>query len=71
MNVFLQLILLKLILFLPLLTILVASLVIMIIVVKTKKMSSLAKLGFVVIFSLISLLMVYGMIFVVVFGYNS
>lgn len=71
MDVFLQLILLKLILFLPLLTILVASLVIMIIVVKTKKMSSLAKLGFVVIFSLISLLMVYGMIFVVVFGYNS
>lgn len=71
MDGFLQLMLLKVIFFLPLLTILVASLVIMLIVIKTKKMSSLAKVGHVVIFGLISLLMVYGMIFVVIFGYNS
>lgn len=70
MDGFLQLMLLKVIFFLPLLTILVASLVIMLIVIKTKKMSSLAKVGLVVIFGLISLLMVYGMIFVVIFGYN-
>lgn len=71
MDGFLQLMLLKVIFFLPLLTILVASLAIMLIVIKTKKMSSLAKVGLVVIFGLISLLMVYGMIFVVIFGYNS
>ena len=71
MDGFLQLMLLKVIFFLPLLTILVASLVIMLIVIKTKKMSSLAKVGLAVIFGLISLLMVYGMIFVVIFGYNS
>lgn len=71
MDGFLQLMLLKVIFFLPLLTILVASLVIMLIVIKTKKMSPLAKFALVVIFGLISLLMVYGMIFVVVFGYNS
>lgn len=71
MDGFLQLILLKVIFFLPLLTILVASLAIMLIVIKTKKMSSLAKVGLVVIFGLISLLMVYGMIFVIIFGYNS
>lgn len=71
MDGFLQLMLIKVIFFLPLLTILVASLVIMLIVIKTKKMSPLAKFALVVIFGLISLLMVYGMIFVVVFGYNS
>lgn len=71
MDGFLQLMLLKVIFFLPLLTILVASLAIMLIVIKNKKMSSLAKIGLVVIFGLISLLMVYGMIFVVIFGYNS
>ncbi len=71
MDGFLQLMLIKVIFFLPLLTILVASLVIMLIVIKTKKMSPLAKFSLVVIFGLISLLMVYGMIFVVVFGYNS
>lgn len=71
MDGFLQLMLIKVIFFLPLLTILVASLVIMFIVIKTKKMSPLAKFALVVIFGLISLLMVYGMIFVVVFGYNS
>ena len=71
MDGFLQLMLLKVIFFLPLLTILVASLAIMLIVIKTKKMSSLAKVGLVVIFGLISLLMVYGMIFIVIFGYNS
>ena len=71
MDGFLQLMLLKVIFFLLLLTILVASLVIMLIVIKTKKMSPLAKFALVVIFGLISLLMVYGMIFVVVFGYNS
>lgn len=57
MDVFLQLMLLKVIFFLPLLTILVASLAIMLIAIKTKKMSSLAKVGLVVIFCLISLLM--------------
>ena len=71
MDGFLQLMLIKVIFFLPLLTILVASLVIMLVVIKTKKMSPLAKFALVVIFGLISLLMVYGMIFVVVFGYNS
>ena len=71
MDGFLQLMLLKVIFFLPLLTILVASLVIMLVVIKTKKMSPLAKFALVVIFGLISLLMVYGMIFEVVFGYNS
>ncbi len=70
MDGFLQLMLIKVIFFLPLLTILVASLVIMLIVIKTKKMSPLAKFALVVIFGLISLLLGYGMRFVVVFGYN-